>query len=96
MNVSLEQGVSTRSRRHLNHLTHPIIGDVNHGDNRHNHFFRDHFKLRRLMLFATNFSFKHPYTNVQINIEARLGEEVLSIFKQLGWSDSEEAYHQKG
>jgi len=90
-----QTGRKHQIRRHLNHLTHPIIGDVNHGDNRHNHFFREHFKLRRLMLFATNLSFKHPYTDVQINIEANLGEDVLSIFKQLDWSDSEKAYRQK-
>ncbi|SFC84798.1 tRNA pseudouridine(65) synthase TruC [Pseudoalteromonas denitrificans] len=79
-------------RRHLNHLTHPIIGDVNHGDNKHNHFFREHFKLRRLMLFATNLNFKHPYSDEIINITASIDDEALTIFKKLGWPELESAY----
>jgi tRNA pseudouridine65 synthase len=81
-------------RRHLNHLTHPIIGDVNHGDNKHNQFFREHFHLRRLMLFATDLSFEHPYSQEKIHIRAPIGEQTLAIFKQLGWSDNEADYHQ--
>lgn len=79
-------------RRHLNYLAHPIIGDVNHGDNKHNHFFVDHFGLRRLMLFATKLEFVHPYTNTTISITADLGEEALAVFAQLGWSDNEKDY----
>ncbi|RXE95874.1 tRNA pseudouridine(65) synthase TruC [Pseudoalteromonas sp. PS5] len=79
-------------RRHLNHLTHPIIGDVNHGDNKHNHFFVEHFGLRRLMLFATRLEFVHPYTNVEISITADLGEDTLAVFSRLGWSDNEKDY----
>lgn len=79
-------------RRHLNHLSLPIIGDVNHGDNQHNQFFREHFKLRRLMLFATELNFVHPYTQQQILIKAPLGGDMLSICQQLGWPNQEKDY----
>ena len=79
-------------RRHLNYLAYPIIGDVNHGDNQHNHFFWQHFELQRLMLFAQQLSFIHPYTQEQVHIEAPLGEAALNVFKQLGWPDAEQAY----
>ncbi|MEL0649634.1 tRNA pseudouridine(65) synthase TruC, partial [Pseudoalteromonas agarivorans] len=71
-------------RRHLKHLSIPIIGDVNHGDNQHNQFYREHFAHRRLMLFATHHSFMNPYSNESITIKAPLGEEMLKICKQLG------------
>lgn len=79
-------------RRHLNHLSLPIIGDVNHGDNQHNHFFREHFKLRRLMLFATELNFVHPYTQQQVLIKAPLGGYMLDICQQLGWPNQEKDY----
>ena len=79
-------------RRHLNYLAYPIIGDVNHGDNQHNHFFWQHFNLQRLMLFAQQLSFTHPYTNEYIHLEAPLGDAALEVFKQLGWPDEEQAY----
>ncbi|KZN32705.1 tRNA pseudouridine(65) synthase TruC [Pseudoalteromonas luteoviolacea] len=79
-------------RRHLNHLSTPIIGDVNHGDNKHNHFFRDHFQLQRLMLFATELKFIHPYTKQPILIRANLGDDMLDICRQLGWPSTEKDY----
>ncbi|WP_127470076.1 pseudouridine synthase [Thiomicrorhabdus aquaedulcis] len=47
-------------RRHLNYISHPIIGDVSHGDRHHNHFFNDWLGQHRLYLAATQLSFIHP------------------------------------
>src|SRR5690606_30856436 len=47
-------------RRHLRHLGHPIIGDINHGVGKHNRFFEEHFKIRRLLLAANALRFHHP------------------------------------
>ncbi|WP_105200567.1 tRNA pseudouridine(65) synthase TruC [Pseudoalteromonas sp. T1lg10] len=82
-------------RRHLNGINHPIINDVNHGDNTQNHFFIDHFDCTRLMLFATDLYFVHPYTQTRIHIRAPLGEQALAIFARLGWPQSEESYYTK-
>jgi tRNA pseudouridine65 synthase len=79
-------------RRHLNHLAHPIINDVNHGDNTQNHFFKAYFGYSRLMLVAKSMVFNHPYTCNDIHIEAPLGEQLLSTFAQLGWSSNETDY----
>jgi len=65
---------------------------VNHGDNQHNQFFREHFEFRRLMLFATELSFVHPYSNESITIKAPLGKDMLQICKQLGWPEDEKDY----
>ena len=59
-------------RRHLNHINHPIIGDVGHGDRHHNHFFNDWLGQHRLYLAATRLEFLHPKTNKLMQIEVPL------------------------
>jgi tRNA pseudouridine65 synthase len=44
------------------------------------------------MLFATELSFVHPYSNESITIKAPLGEDMLEICKQLGWPEQEKDY----
>ncbi|WP_420837077.1 tRNA pseudouridine(65) synthase TruC [Aliidiomarina iranensis] len=61
-------------RRHMAHIRHPIIGDTNHGDGRHNRFFREHFQIRRLLLAATNLSFPHPVNQQPMHIETPVPE----------------------
>ncbi|MFY8272685.1 tRNA pseudouridine(65) synthase TruC [Pseudoalteromonas sp. SSDWG2] len=82
-------------RRHLNGINHPIINDVNHGDNTQNHFFAEHFNCTRLMLFATDVYFVHPYEKQTVHIRAPLGEQALATFAQLGWPSQESAYFAK-
>ena len=73
-------------RRHLAHLRHPIIGDINYGDNKQNPFFAQHFGLKRLMLHAQKLDFTHPITEQPISIEAPLDQHWLSLFNQFNWS----------
>lgn len=47
-------------RRHLKHLSHPIIGDVDYGKGEHNRLFREAWGLRRLALHAFSLGFEHP------------------------------------
>jgi len=70
-------------RRHLAHLRHPIIGDINYGDNKQNPFFNEYFGFKRLMLHARQLEFTHPITNEAINIQADFDEQWLDVFKQL-------------
>lgn len=48
-----ETGRQHQLRRHLQHISHPIIGDTNYGRTRHNHYFAERFGSGRLMLAAT-------------------------------------------
>ena len=73
-------------RRHLAHLRHPIIGDINYGDNKQNPFFIDHFGFKRLMLIAKSLSFIHPITHEQVTIDAAFDEQWQYIFNILDWS----------
>jgi len=73
-------------RRHLAHLRHPIIGDINYGDNKQNPFFIKHFGFKRLMLIAKSLSFIHPVTDKEMTITAEFDEQWLKVFKALDWS----------
>ncbi len=73
-------------RRHLAHLRHPIIGDINYGDNKQNPFFIQHFGFKRLMLIAKSLCFVHPITKQSITIEAEFDEQWREVFNILAWS----------
>jgi len=72
-------------RRHLNHISHPVVGDVNHGDRYHNQFFRQHFDCHRLLLMAHTLGFVHPKTQQKTSIEASMDETFTRVMKGLGW-----------
>ena len=79
-----ETGRQHQLRRHLQHISHPIIGDTHYGRTRHNHYFAERFGGGRLMLAATALSFRHPATGETMTLTASPEEsfkKVLSIFE---------------
>ncbi len=72
-------------RRHLAHLRHPILGDINYGDNKQNPFFIEHFGFKRLMLIAKSLEFNHPISNERIKISAPFDEQWQQVFTTLQW-----------
>lgn len=78
-----ETGRRHQLRRHLAHLRHPIIGDINYGDNKQNPFFIEYFGFKRLMLFAKSLSFDHPVTKERINISAKIDQEWITTLDKL-------------
>ncbi|WP_442871924.1 tRNA pseudouridine(65) synthase TruC [Colwellia sp. 12G3] len=72
-------------RRHLAHLRHPILGDINYGDNKQNPFFIEHFGFKRLMLHAKSLEFNHPVSNERIKISAPFDEQWQQIFTTFEW-----------
>ncbi len=78
-----ETGRKHQLRRHMKHISHPIIGDANHGRGRHNRYFAERFGQGRLMLAATEMVFPHPVTGAKLHLQADLEASflrVLSIF----------------
>lgn len=73
-------------RRHLAHLRHPIIGDINYGDNKQNPFFNNYFGFKRLMLHAQQLNFIHPITNDAIEIRAEFDEQWRDVLTQLSFN----------
>lgn len=83
--VKPKTGRKHQIRRHLKHLSHPLIGDTKHGDGRHNLLFREHFGLDRLLLMATQLTFVHPFTGQPVTINAPVTAWVDELFSQFGW-----------
>ena len=76
-------------RRHLAHLRHPIIGDINYGDNKQNPFFNQYFGFKRLMLHAKTLNFTHPITQKPIEIQADFDQQWQNVFERLSLNIAE-------
>jgi tRNA pseudouridine65 synthase len=59
-------------RRHLKHLSCPLIGDVRYGKGEHNRIFRERYGLDRLALHAAALRFAHPTTHEPVLVRAPL------------------------
>lgn len=72
-------------RRHLKHISHPIIGDATYGKGRHNRFFQAEFGCDRLLLACVEMAFRHPHSGERISIAAPVTEQFAKVIRQLGW-----------
>lgn len=79
-------------RRHLNHISHPIIGDVQHGKGKHNRFFEERFGVRRLLLACTGMTFQHPTRLEKVSVKAPLCPQFLRVMHALGWEGHAAAF----
>lgn len=83
-----QTGRKHQLRRHLKHISHPIIGDAKHGKGNHNRFFQQQLAAHRLLLAATELAFTHPFTQQEINIKAPLDSCMMQLLERLGWMDA--------
>ena len=72
-------------RRHLAHVSHPIIGDSTYGKGRHNRLFTELFDVNRLLLACVRLEFAHPATGQPLAIDADPGAGFTALLSQLGW-----------
>lgn len=59
-------------RRHLKHLSHPILGDATHGKGPLNRWWAARLGLQRLWLHAQSLAFTHPLTGEPVVIDSGL------------------------
>lgn len=78
-----ETGRTHQIRRHLKHLSCPIIGDVRYGKGDHNRLFRTRHGLHRLALHAASVTVRDPATNRAVTIEAPLPELLAATLEAL-------------
>jgi tRNA pseudouridine65 synthase len=71
-------------RRHLKHVSCPIIGDVKYGKGEHNRHFRTEYGLHRLALHAAELGFDHPETGERRNFSVPVSGSLLSCVEALG------------
>jgi tRNA pseudouridine65 synthase len=71
-------------RRHLRHLSHPLIGDVRYGKAEHNRLFRQRFGLHRLCLHAVRLELPHPSDGRALTLEAPLPADLAEPLARMG------------
>ena len=71
-------------RRHLKHISHPLIGDVRYGKGEHNRLFRERFGLHRLALHALELGFDHPVSGERLKIAAPVPEDLAGPLRAMG------------
>ncbi|MBB6460824.1 pseudouridine synthase [Flammeovirga kamogawensis] len=77
-------GRTHQIRLHLRGENHPIIGDRRYGDHRHNNMMLEKFKLDRLWLHASSYSFVHPYTKKMVCVKSSLPQDFSQILNLIG------------
>lgn len=85
--VELEPQTGRRHqlRRHLAHLSHPIIGDSTYGKARHNRRFAETYNVRRLLLACIRLAFDHPRTGQRVVVVAHPGPDFELLCDRFGW-----------
>lgn len=71
-------------RRHLKHLSHPVLGDANYGKGALNRELRERVGLARLALHAAGVAFDHPTTGARVVVECALPEDLAGPLRRLG------------
>ena len=89
LRLSPQTGRKHQLRRHMKHIHHPIIGDTRYGRGEHNRFFRTRFNFHRLLLHASEVSFKHPVDKRNLVISATPDAQFTQLINSLGFSFSE-------
>jgi tRNA pseudouridine65 synthase len=62
-------------RRHMKHISHPIIGDATHGKGPLNRALAEVLGIQRLWLHAYGLVLRHPVGGAMVSLEAGLGDE---------------------
>jgi tRNA pseudouridine65 synthase len=68
-------------RRHMNRVSHPIIGDCEHGDSHHNRYYRDQLNINGLCLWAKELTLTHPTSGEKITFKSPQKEKWTKIIE---------------
>ena len=91
LEVVPESGRLHQIRRHLKHISHPLIGDVRYGKGEHNRLFRCRFGLHRLALHAAELRLPHPATGLELVLQAPLPGDLAGPLAAMGLVDPDGA-----
>lgn len=81
-----QTGRKHQLRRHMSHLSHPIVGDTAYGDLRHNRAITQHYQCQRLMLHAGHLVLNHPVTGERLTISAPWDNQWQALMRQFNWN----------
>lgn len=83
--VKILTGRRHQIRRHMKHLSHPIIGCPKYGKSIHNRYFATTFDVSRLLLHSYQMSLEHPVTKQPLLITAEPLGGFKSLMQRFGW-----------
>lgn len=83
--VRPETGRMHQIRKHMAHISHPIIGDRPHGCNKQNKLFKERWGMDTMLLHAGGLSFAHPVNRSTVNLLAPVQDEFLRMMETMGW-----------
>lgn len=81
LEVTPKTGRWHQIRRHMNRVSHPIIGDREHGDSHHNRYFRDTLKINGLCLWAKELHITHPSNGEKLKLHSPISDKWENIHK---------------
>lgn len=74
-----ETGRKHQLRRHMAHISHPIVGDTTHGDGKHNQFVRNCYGFHGLALNASRMTLNHPVTGEPLLIQTPVDDRMVKL-----------------
>jgi len=77
-------------RRHLKHISHPLVGDVRYGRGDINRHYRAQYDLHRLALHAWSLELTHPRTGSPLRLRASMPADLAAALVSLGLPTSPE------
>ena len=78
-------------RRHLAHINHPIVGDIAHGDGKHNSFIRQQFSFNQLALTCKSLLLTHPVSETPLFLRCDLDKNIFNLLEK--WQLSHHKIH---
>ncbi|MEM9301789.1 MAG: pseudouridine synthase [Pseudomonadota bacterium] len=72
-------------RRHMKHLSHPIIGDTTYGRGAYNRFFRERYAVSRLLLHASRLELVHPRSGDPLVLSVPVSGGFSQVTTRFGW-----------
>jgi len=79
-----ETGRYRQLRRHLHHVSHPVVGDTSHGRGDHNRLWRQQFGVHRMLLHAWSLNLRHPTGGEPLRLQAPLDTAWQTALRGLG------------
>ncbi len=86
LEVIPKTGRKHQIRRHMKHISHPVIGDAKHGKGVHNRYFSKHFNAGRLLLHCSDMRMRHPVSEELISFHAPMDNIFKGLLERFGWS----------
>ena len=86
-----QTGRKHQLRRHLAHINHPIVGDVAHGDGKHNAFIREQFNFNPLALTCKSMLLSHPVSEAPLVLRCDIDKNIFDLLEK--WQVSHHQLH---